>query len=120
MIADEFGGVAGLVTLKRLIEGIVGPVGDRDEPRPEAVVELGEQAFDVDAGLSIADVNERLGLHLPKGEYETVAGFLLELIGSVPEVGAAVEHDGVLFTVTEMRGVRVARVRVALPAGPTE
>ncbi|MCH8848564.1 MAG: HlyC/CorC family transporter [Chloroflexi bacterium] len=120
MIADEFGDVAGLVTLKRLIEGIVGPVTDEDQPRPEEVVALGENTFEVDAGLSIAEVNERLGLDIPKGEYETVAGFLLERIGSIPEVGTAVEHDGVRFSVTEMRGVRVARVRVTLPSPPSE
>lgn len=120
MIADEFGGVAGLVTLKRLIEGIVGPVSDEDQPRPEEVVELGENTFEVDAGLSIAEVNERLGIDIPKGEYETVAGFLLERIGSIPEVGTAVEHDGVGFSVTEMRGVRIARVRVTLPSPPVE
>ena len=120
MIADEFGGVAGLVTLKRLIEDIVGPVGDQDQPRPEEVVALGRNTFEVDGGLSIADANERLGLDIPKGEYETVAGFLLERIGSVPEVGASVEHDAVSFSVTEMRGVRVARVRVTLPSAPAE
>ncbi|MCH7656569.1 MAG: HlyC/CorC family transporter [Chloroflexi bacterium] len=120
MIADEFGGVAGLVTLKRLIEGIVGPVSDEDQPRPDEVVALGENTFEVDAGLSIAEVNERLGIDIPKGEYETVAGFLLERIGSIPEVGTAVEHDGVGFSVTEMRGVRIARVRVTLPSPPVE
>ena len=118
MIADEFGGVAGLVTLKRLIEGIVGPVVDEDQPQPEEVVELGENAFDVDAGASIADVNERLGIDIPKGAYETVAGFLLEQLGSIPEVGAAIEHDGLRFIVTDMDGVRVDRVRVTLPPQP--
>ena len=120
MIADEFGDIAGLVTFKRLIEGIVGPVSDEDQPRPDEVVELGENTFEVDAGLSIAELNERLGLDIPKGGYETVAGFLLERIGSIPEVGTAVEHDGVRFSVTEMRGVRVARVRVTLPPPPVE
>ncbi len=118
MIADEFGGVAGLVTLKRLIEGIVGPVVDEDQPQPEEVVELGENAFDVDAGASIADVNERLGIDIPKGAYETVAGFLLEQLGSIPEVGTAIEHDGLRFIVTDMDGVRVDRVRVTLPPQP--
>ena len=113
MIADEFGGVAGLVTVKRLIEGIVGPASDEDEERPAEVVELGEHTFEVDAGLSIADVNERLGLDIPKGDYETLAGFLLEKIGSVPEVGTAIVHGSLQLSVTEMRGVRIARVRVA-------
>lgn len=120
MIADEFGDVAGLVTFKRLIEGIVGPVVDEDQPRPEEVVALGENTFEVDAGLSIAEVNERLGLDIPRGGYETIAGFLLERIGSIPEMGTAVEHDDVRFIVTEMRGVRVARVRVTLPSAPDE
>ncbi len=111
MIADEFGGVAGLVTLKRLIEEIVGPVGD-EGAQPEEVVELADHAFDVDAGLSIADANERLGLAIPTGEYETLAGFLLEQLGSVPEVGTRLTFGDIEFGVVEMRGVRVTRVRV--------
>ena len=114
MIVDEFGGVAGLVTLKRLIEDIVGRVGDEDNAAYEEVVEVGTSTFDLEGSVSISDANERLGLALPSGEYETIAGFLLEQIGSVPEVGREMAYGGATFTVTEMQGVRISRVLVVM------
>jgi putative hemolysin len=71
-----------------------------------------ERTFDLDASMSIADVNERVGLAIPAGEYETLAGFLLELLGSVPEVGQDLGYEHLTFTITEMQGVRIAAVRV--------
>ena len=61
MSADEFGGVAGLVTLKQLVEEIVGPVGEEGEAPEEEVVALGENTFEVDAGLQVKEANERVG-----------------------------------------------------------
>ena len=119
LIADEFGGVAGLVTLKRLVEDIVGRVGDEEQPAPEGFIELAEGMFDLDAGLSIAEANEGAGLRLPAGEYETVAGFMLEQLGKLPEVGGTLTYGDLQFIVTEMQGVRIARVRVTRePAAP--
>ena len=119
LIADEFGGVAGLVTLKRLVEDIVGRVGDEEQPAPEGFIELAEGMFDLDAGLSIAEANEGVGLGLPAGEYETVAGFMLEQLGKLPEVGGTLTYGDLQFVVTEMQGVRIARVRVTRePAAP--
>ena len=119
LIADEFGGVAGLVTLKRLVEDIVGRVGDEEQSAPEGFIELAEGMFDLDAGLSIAEANEGAGLRLPAGEYETVAGFMLEQLGKLPEVGGTLTYGDLQFIVTEMQGVRIARVRVTRePAAP--
>lgn len=112
MVADEFGGVAGLVTLKRLVESIVGRVDTTEESAIAEVVETGEGSFEMEGGLAVTDANERLGGRLPTGEYETLAGFLLERLGAIPTTGAEVEHAGLRFTVLEMRGVRIGRVRV--------
>lgn len=112
MIADEFGGVAGLVTLKRLVEDIVGKVGGEDEAEPDEVAQLDDMTFELDAAMSIAEVNERVELALPIGEYETLAGFLLEQFGRVPEIGDDVAHGDTRLTVAEMRGVRISKVRV--------
>jgi len=112
MIADEFGGVAGLVTLKRLVEDIVGKVGDEDQAIVDEIVEVNEDTFDLDAAMSIADFNEHLELELPSGEYETVAGFVLEQLGNVPVIGDQVAYQNLHFAVTEMRGVRIVQVRL--------
>ena len=122
MVADEYGGVAGLVTFKRLVESIVGKVEEgEDEESSEPQVEiLDEHTAYVDGRLSIADANEQLALGLPSGEYETVAGFLLEQLGSIPEVGAEVTFGDLHFAVLEMQGVRIGRVRVRRVPEPDE
>jgi putative hemolysin len=117
MIADEYGGVAGLVTLKRLVEDIVGRVGGEDEVAPIEVVEVNASTFDLDASMSVAEVNDRLGLAVPVGEYETLAGFLLEQLGKVPEVDDELAYANLRFRITEMQGVRISGVRVeSVPA----
>ncbi|MYA50889.1 MAG: HlyC/CorC family transporter [Chloroflexi bacterium] len=122
MVADEYGGVAGLVTFKRLVESIVGKVeegadGEGNVPQVEI---LDDRTAYLDGGLTIADANEQLSLNLPSGEYETVAGFLLEQLGSIPEVGAEVAFANLHFAVLEMRGVRIGRVRVTREPDPEE
>lgn len=122
MVADEYGGVAGLVTFKRLVESIVGKVeeGADEEGNVPQVEILDDRTAYLDGGLTIADANEQLSLDLPSGEYETVAGFLLEQLGSIPEVGAEVAFANLHFAVLEMRGVRIGRVRVTREPDPEE
>ena len=122
MVADEYGGVAGLVTFKRLVESIVGKVeeGEDAEGNVPQIEVLEDGTAYLDGGLSIADANEQLSLNLPSGEYETVAGFLLEQMGSIPEVGAEVGFANLHFAVLEMRGVRIGRVRVTRDPDPEE
>ncbi len=112
MIADEYGGVAGLVTLKRLVEDIVGRVGGEDEVAPVDVVEINDSTFDLDASMSITEVNDRLGLAIPMGEYETLAGFLLEQLGNVPEIGDELAYGDLRFAISAMQGVRITGVLV--------
>ena len=122
MVADEYGGVAGLVTFKRLVESIVGKVeeGEDEEGSEPQVERLDEHTAYVDGRLSVVDANEQLALELPSGEYETVAGFLLEQLGSIPEVGAEVVFGDLHFVVLEMQGVRIGRVRVRRVPEPDE
>ncbi|MCY4583204.1 MAG: hemolysin family protein [Chloroflexi bacterium] len=122
MVADEFGGVAGLVTFKRLVESIVGRVEEErgeDSMAPQVEV-LDEYTAYLDGRLTIAEANEQLSLLLPTGEYETVAGFLLERLGSIPEVGAEVSFGNLHFAVLEMQGVRIGWVRVRREPEPEE
>lgn len=110
MIADEFGGVAGVVTLKRLVEDIVGRARDEESP-VEPIRSIGLHTHEIDGSVSIGEVNAKLAMAIPHGDYETVAGFLLEQLGSVPETGTVVEFSQWRFTVLEMQGVRISRVR---------
>ncbi len=109
---DEFGGIAGLVTLEQLLEIIVGDVTEEGEPVESSYSLVRDHVYRVDAGMPISEVNGELGLTLPEGQYNTLAGFMLEKLGRVPEPGDWVGHDGLVLTVCEMDGVRIAQVEV--------
>lgn len=116
MVADEFGDIAGLVTLKRLTEGIVGPTtGDDEQAATQEVIAVMDDTFEIDGGFAVSEANDRLGLQLPEGNYETIAGLVLDVLGRVPKEGDQVIVDGHALQVVEMRGVRIARVTVRRP-----
>ena len=72
---------------------------------------MDENTVELDAGLSISEANERLGLNLPFGEYETVAGFLLEQLGRIPTQVVVVAQQNFRCAIVEMKGSRISRVR---------
>ena len=112
MIVDEFGGIAGLVTLTQLMEEVVGPVGEEGmEPEMEYET-IDENTFHIDGGMQIDEANEELDLGLPTGDYETVAGFILEALGHIPAEGEHLHHNSLRLLVTHVRGMRVEKVMV--------
>jgi putative hemolysin len=116
---DEFGGVAGIVTLELLLEEMVGRVVD-ELGQPEREFEaIDARTFRVDGGMSLHDAREELELELPEGEYETVAGFVLDTLGHIPEVGESVQWNGFRLTVEAVKGQKLEELLVTrLSAGP--
>ena len=112
LTVDEFGGIAGLATTKQLLEIIVGQVGDEGDTPEEVYVPVDEHTFLLDAGVGIAEINEQLDLGLPEGDYQTVAGFILDNLGRIPDTGDEVEYRSLRLKVTEMSGVRIDSVEV--------
>lgn len=113
LTVDEFGGIAGLVTLKQMLEVIVGQVDEeRGEDADDEVQQLDEQTYRVNAGITIVQANDRLGLGIPEGEYQTLAGFILDRLGYIPEAGEIVEYKDLKLTVRSMNGVRIEQVVV--------
>ncbi len=112
IVADEYGGTAGVVTLETLLEEMVGYVGDELRRQEEEVVSLDERTFDIDAGMSISDANEELQLELPEGDYETVAGFVLSHLGRIPQQGEQFVYNSLRIVVTEVRARKVERLTV--------
>jgi putative hemolysin len=112
MVVDEFGGIAGLVTLKQIIEEVMGAVGDEHVVEEEPIRQIDERTVQVDAGMRIDEFNAALGVSLPKGEYETVAGFLLARLGHIPQEGETLHYPGLRFVVGKMRGVKVEHLLV--------
>ena len=112
MIVDEYGGIAGLATLKQLIAVIVGPVGEEGQPLEAPYASVDENTLLLDAGMTINQLNSQLGLDLPLGEYQTLAGFLMDRLGRVPEAGEHMNFNSLRFTVQRMDGVKIEEVEV--------
>ena len=112
IVVDQFGGVAGLVTLKRLVEVIVGPVGEEGEPAQEEFSAISENVYQVDAGMGIQEANDDLGLDLPEGSYQTVAGFILERLGYIPQEGEHLYYRDLDIEIIEMRRLKIEQVQI--------
>ncbi len=112
LTVDEYGGIAGLATLKQLLEVIVGAVADEGTAPEELYTTVGENIYSFNAGIGITEINEELELNLPEGEYQTVAGFLLSQLGHIPERGEIVDYGPLRFVIMKMDGVRIETVEV--------
>lgn len=112
IVIDEYGGTAGIVTLEILLEEMVGRVADELGRQAEEYVAIDEHTAELDGGMSIHDANEELDLAIPDGDYETVAGFVLSVLGHIPGEGEQVQGDGFRIVVSEVQGVKIERVRV--------
>src|SRR3989344_1386997 len=112
MVVDEFGSVQGMVTLADTLEPIVGEVRDEYETAPVAAP-LCEGGLVLDARLSLHDLEHQHQIELPAGPgFETLAGFILNRLGSIPAGGESFLHDGLRLTVVEMEGRRIARGKI--------
>jgi len=113
ILVDEYGGVAGLVTMEDLLEEIVGDIRDPYDRETDEFAERAPREYEVDGGLDIEEVNNRLGLELDtRAAYETIGGFVISLLGRLPEVGDKVTRGGVTFKVEKMDGRRIDTVVV--------
>jgi len=119
MVADEYGGTAGLVTIEDIVEEIFGEIQDEYEPeaeRPSVDIDPETLSAELDARKRIDDANDHLeaiGIELPESEdYDTVGGFVVVTLGLIPETGATLRSNGLLVTVLEAEQTRVCRVRI--------
>ena len=112
LTVDEFGGIAGLASLKQLLEVIVGQVGDEGAVPEEPYTTIDQDTYMLDAGVGIIEINEELKLGLPEGDYQTVAGFMLDCLGRIPSEGEMVEYRDLRLTVKLMSGVKIEEVEV--------
>jgi putative hemolysin len=113
VVVDEYGGTAGVVSLSRLVEEIVGPVGDEFAEAEKEYEAIDEYTFQVDGGMRIEEANEEMELGLPEGDYETVAGFIFDLLGHIPDQGQKLKYKDLRIVITEMRGLKIEKIRVS-------
>jgi len=110
VVVDEYGGTAGIVSLSRLVEEIVGQVGDELAGVEKEYEAINEYTFQIDGSMRIEEANEEMGLELPEGDYETVAGFILDLLGHIPKRGEQLRYKGLKIVITKMRGLKIEEV----------
>ena len=115
VVIDEYGGTAGVVSLSRLVEEIVGPVGDEFAEADKDYEAIDENTFQIDGGMRIDEANEEMGLELPEGEYETVAGFVLDLLRHIPKQGKQIRYKGMKIVVTKMKGMKIEEILLTKP-----
>jgi putative hemolysin len=93
-------------------------VGDEGPAPEEMVVPLGADTYRVDAAASISELNDELGLEIPEGDYQTIAGFVLDQLGRIPEIDDSLEYGDLTIVVKGMDGVRIDELKlVRAPVG---
>lgn len=113
IVIDEFGGMSGVLTLEDLLEEIVGEIQDEYDDDESPVVELGNGHFVVDASIPIPELNRQVGIELPDaGEYNSLGGFIVEMMGRVPESGTVLEELGHKFLIRSSDERRISKVEI--------
>lgn len=120
IVVDEYGGTAGVITIEDIVEEVVGEIEDEFDPDNKYLTKLSGREWLVDGRFSIDDAAD-LGWPVPDSdEYETIAGFVLDIADSLPEPGEQLVVDGYTFRVQSMRGRRIAMLRVTAPEPEAE
>jgi putative hemolysin len=114
VVVDEYGGTAGLITLEDLLELIVGDIQDEHNVEESDVVQVSASEFIVSANLSMEDLSDKLDLKLEEKDFETVGGYIYDLVGSLPRVGQKVSVDGIDYVVEKVSGQRIDKVRITI------
>ena len=113
LVVDEFGTFVGLATIEDVLEQIVGEIQDEYDREEAAIKKLGEDVLVVDAALSLRELADDYDIVLPRGAgYETLAGFTLDCLGKIPKGGESFAYEGRVYTVVDMDGLRVSKVKI--------
>jgi CBS domain containing-hemolysin-like protein len=119
LVVDEYGSVAGLVTLEDLLEELVGDIAEEHEADVREIEPLGDGRYRVDASLPVGELNELLGTDLPRDQWNTVGGLMFGLLGAIPAEGQAVTLQGFRLTAEKVQRRRVATILVTREPAPS-
>lgn len=112
IVVDEYGGTDGLVTLEDILEEIFGEIYDEFETPEHLIERIDNGQFRVSGKAAISEINEKLHLNIPEGEYETFAGFVLELLDKIPTEGERVRFKDLTFLIEKMKGKRIKTILI--------
>ncbi len=118
IVVDEYGGTAGIVTLEDVLESIVGNIQDEYDDEEEEIRKIDETTFTIEGTTDLDEVNELVGVELPEGDYDTLGGFVISLLGYLPseksEGEAVAEYKNLRFTVLSLDERRIDEIKVEI------
>lgn len=117
IVADEYGSIAGLITLEDCLEELVGEISDEYDTDHTKIEHLRDGQYLIDGSTSVSDVNEELDIDIPDEEWDSIGGFVFGTLEHVPVAGESIDYDGWRFTVVEVKGRRIRKVRVQVADG---
>jgi CBS domain containing-hemolysin-like protein len=112
LVVDEYGTLVGLVTVEDLLEELCGEIPQEFQVEVKPLGELSPGHWRVNASLPLEDLEEKLGITFPPGEFDTLGGFILDLFGELPREGDTVRHDSWQFKVLKMKGTRIMELEI--------
>lgn len=117
VLIDEYGGFSGIVTMEDILEEIVGNIFDEYDESSEYIKKIDAHTYLVDGLISIDDINDSLHLNLPSDNADTIGGFVINLLGTIPEDNAekTVEYENIVFKIEEVKYKRINSLKIYIP-----
>ena len=116
---DEFGEISGLLTLSRCLEKIVGESIEENGNNKSKIVKVSNEQFIVDASISINEINDEMNIDIPEGRYETLAGFIIDRLQSIPEKNTTTNYKGYRFTILETSKNKISKIQIRILSMPS-
>lgn len=120
ILIDEYGGFSGLVSIEDLIEEVMGDIEDEFDDGEPKLIKIDQSTYMIDGLYSIDDINEELHLHIPSDNHDTISGFIIDLIGYIPDDGEEniIEFENLIFKVNGMDEKRIDKVKLCIQPSP--
>ncbi|WP_342026593.1 hemolysin family protein [Proteiniborus ethanoligenes] len=112
IVLDEYGGTEGLITIEDLIEEIVGDIEDEYDKEVKEIEVIKEDEYLVYGNIKIEDINDMIGTNIESEDFDSIGGFVMGLLGKVPESGETIEHDNIKFIIEYVEKNRIERLRI--------